>query len=62
MNAGGIINIFIEIDGYDTAKALKKADSIYDTMKEIYRRAKSDGKAPFIVADTLAEERIYGRK
>ncbi len=61
VNSGGIINIFIEYEGYNAEKALKKADSIYDTLKEIYRRAKSENVPPFLLADKLAEERIYGR-
>ncbi len=62
VNSGGIINIFVEYEGYDQKKALAKADGIYLTMKEIYSRAKSAGKAPFLVTDKLAEERLYGRK
>ncbi len=60
VNSGGIINIFIEYEGYNQEKALKKADAIYDTVKEIYRRSKAEKLPPFLVADRLAEERIYG--
>lgn len=62
VNAGGIINIFVELDGYDQTKAFRKADEIYETMKEIYKRSKASKKPPFVIADELAEERIYGRK
>jgi len=60
VNSGGIINIFIEFDGYTQEKAFKKADEIYPTMKEIYRRAKAEKVPPFVVADKLAEERLRG--
>lgn len=64
VNSGGIINIFIEYDNgtYDEAKALKKADEIYDTMKTIFQRARSEKKPPFVVADRLAEERLNVRR
>lgn len=62
VNAGGIINIFMELDGYDKERALRKADEIYSTMKEIFHRSKASKKPPFVIADELAEERIYGRK
>lgn len=60
VNAGGIINIFVELSGYDPKKAFSKADEIYGTIKEIFKRSKAGNKAPFVVADELAEERIYG--
>lgn len=60
VNSGGIINIFVEYEGYNQEKALKKADAIFDTVKEIYRRSKAEKQPPFVVADRLAEERIYG--
>ncbi len=62
VNSGGIINIFIEYEGYNADKALKKADAIYDTVKEIYRRSKTENLPPFLIADRLAEERIYENK
>jgi leucine dehydrogenase len=63
VNSGGIINIFVEYEnkGYVEAKALKKADEIYDTMREIFRRSRAQKTAPFVLADRLAEERLYGR-
>lgn len=60
VNSGGIINIFIEFENgtYDLKKALAKTDGIYDAMKEIFERSKRLGKAPYVVADELAEERM----
>ncbi|MBI4405232.1 MAG: Glu/Leu/Phe/Val dehydrogenase [Deltaproteobacteria bacterium] len=62
VNSGGIINIFIEYEGYDQSKALQKADAIYDTMKEIYGRAKKEQLLPVAIANQIAEERLAGRK
>lgn len=58
VNAGGIINIYAEMGGYTEAKAFAKADRVYDTLREVYRRAKAQRTAPFVVADQLAEERL----
>jgi len=62
VNSGGIINIFIEYEGYNQQKAFKKADEIYQTLKEIFKRAREKKTAPFIIADQLAEERLYGKR
>jgi len=60
VNSAGIINVYMEHIGYDEAKAIKMADAIYDTMKEIYERSVKENKPPFIIADTIAEERLHG--
>lgn len=64
VNSGGIINVYYEKvpGGYDHHKAIKHADGIYDTMKEIFQRAKKQGEPPFVVADQLAEERMAKAK
>lgn len=62
VNSGGIINIFVESQGYDQKKALKKTEEIYLTMKEVFERSKRTNKPTFEVADHLAEERLYGKK
>jgi len=60
VNAGGIINIFIEYENgsYDLKKALAKTDGIYTALTEIFERSKRLGKPAYIVADELAEERM----
>ena len=58
VNSGGIINIFIELGGYERSKAIAKADGIYGTMKEIFRRSRIEKAPPFVIADKLAEERL----
>lgn len=61
VNSGGIINIFVESQGYDENKALKKTDEIYRTMKEVFERSRTSNRPTFEVADELAEERLYGK-
>ncbi|MFM8315089.1 MAG: Leu/Phe/Val dehydrogenase [Deltaproteobacteria bacterium] len=62
VNSGGIINIFVESQGYEESKALKKTDEIYLTIKEVLNRSKARNQPTFKVADELAEERLYGQK
>jgi leucine dehydrogenase len=57
-NAGGVINVYGEVAGWDSARALKKADEIYDTMLGVFEIAKSDRIPSYEAADRLAERRL----
>ncbi|MFB6374398.1 MAG: Glu/Leu/Phe/Val dehydrogenase dimerization domain-containing protein [Bradymonadaceae bacterium] len=59
INAGGLINVAQEYTGYDRQEAMSKAEAIYETMAEIFERADSEATSPAVVADRIAEERIY---
>ncbi len=61
INAGGLINVAQEYVGYDREAALDKASEIYDTMLEIFERAKAENLTTDLVADRLAEERFLGK-
>ena len=58
INAGGIINISHEGLAYDREVAMAHCARIHDTLAEIFRRAKAEGRPTNAVADQLAEERI----
>ncbi len=57
-NAGGVINVFGEVAGWDAEHALKKADEIYDTILSVFEIAKCDGIPSYEAADRLAERRL----
>lgn len=57
-NAGGVINVYSELAGWDRQRSLRKADEIYQTILNIFDIAKADGVRPHEAADTLAERRI----
>jgi leucine dehydrogenase len=57
-NAGGVINVFGEVAGWDAERALKKADEIYDTVLSVFEIAKSDGIPSYEAGDRLAERRL----
>ena len=57
-NAGGVINVFGEVAGWDSDRALRKADDIYDTVLKVYEIAGTDGIPSYVAADRLAERRL----
>ena len=57
-NAGGVINVYREVAGWDAEKALKKADEIYDTMLGVFEIAKAENIPSYQAADRLAERRL----
>jgi leucine dehydrogenase len=57
-NAGGVINVYSELAGWDSARAFRKADEIYDTVLKVYKIAKDDKVPTYVAADRLAEQRI----
>lgn len=62
-NAGGVINVFGEVAGWDSGRAHKKADEIYDTILKVFEIAKKEGIRSYEAADRLAEQRLAeGRK
>lgn len=58
INAGGLINVSNELEGYSQERALQQASGIYDTILKIFAISKA-GKIPtFEASNRLAEERI----
>jgi leucine dehydrogenase len=58
INAGGLINIFHEREGYNKDKAYAHVAKIYDTIKKILQISTSDRVPTSRVANRLAEERV----
>jgi leucine dehydrogenase len=58
VNAGGVINVYSELAGWDRTRSLRKADEIYQTILGVFDIAKADGVTPHVAADRLAERRI----
>ncbi len=61
-NAGGVINVFGEVAGWDSERALRKADDIYDTVLQVFDIAKAEGIPSYEAADRLAERRLASVK
>ena len=58
VNAGGVIQVADEIEGFNFDRAKLRATRIYDTTREILRLADAEGVPPAVAADRLAERRM----
>lgn len=58
INAGGLINVANELEGYNKEKAFNQAEKIYDTLMGIFKRAKKESITTHKAAALQAEDRI----
>ncbi len=58
VNAGGLMNVFVELEGYSSELAFEKTKKVYDNVKKVFEIAKRDHIGTHTAADRLAEERI----
>jgi len=58
INAGGVINVYGEFEGYSESRSYDRVNHIYDVLLEIFNRSESDNIPTMDAADILAEERI----
>ena len=58
VNAGGLMNVSIEFEGYNRERAKRMMRTIYYNVKEIFKIAERDGISSWRAADRMAEERI----
>ena len=62
INAGGIINVYAEIEHYEKAEAMRRTENIYNTTLEIFEYAIANGITTHQAALTIAQNRIDLRK
>jgi len=58
INAGGLINVYSELHGYDREKALQRIRKIYDTTLEILVKSEQEDITTHEAALRMAEQRI----
>ncbi|WP_163513091.1 Glu/Leu/Phe/Val dehydrogenase dimerization domain-containing protein [Fodinicola acaciae] len=58
VNAGGVIQVADEIEGFSFERAKARAEKIFDTTAAILRTADTEGITPAAAADRLAERRM----
>lgn len=58
INAGGVINVYDELMGYDRERALRRAKGIYNNIKRVVEISNRDNIPTYKAADIMAEERI----
>ncbi|HUL42726.1 MAG TPA: Glu/Leu/Phe/Val dehydrogenase [Bacteroidota bacterium] len=58
INAGGLMSVASELEGYPPERAMKQAEGIYETLLKIFQIAKNEKILTFEASNHLAEERI----
>ena len=58
VNAGGVIQVADELNGFDLDRATARTSAIFDTTLAVLALADRDGVVPAVAADALAEARI----
>ena len=58
INAGGLINVYTEYNGYNYDTAIGRAETIYDTTVNILKRSAESNISTHEAANIIAEERI----
>ncbi|WP_048331202.1 Glu/Leu/Phe/Val family dehydrogenase [Bizionia psychrotolerans] len=62
INAGGIINVYAELEGYDRKEIMRKTENIYNTTLEILNNANTHNITTNHAALNIAQARIDARK
>ena len=58
INAGGLINVYNELEGYNRDRAFSQAEAIYDVLMDIFYKSDSENITTSLASDRKAEERI----
>ncbi len=58
INAGGLMNVYNELQGYNKERATRQVNTIYGIIEQIFRVADRDSIPSWQAADRMAEERI----
>ncbi len=62
INAGGIINVYAELEDYGRQEIMRKTENIYNTTLEILKHAEANDVTAQTAALNIAKERIENRK
>ena len=58
VNSGGLMNVFVELEGYSPDRAFDKTRKVYDNVTKVFEIAKRDSIGTHTAADRMAQERI----
>lgn len=62
INAGGLINVYSELHGYNREEALRKTENIYDTTLQILKMSETEGVTTHQAALNIAQKRVADHK
>ena len=58
INSGGLMNVFVELEGYSRERAFEKTTQVYDNLMQVFQISRTEKIATHRAADRLAEKRI----
>lgn len=58
INSGGLMNVFVELEGYSQERAFDKTKAVYENLINVFKIAAAENIATHRAADRLAEIRI----
>lgn len=58
INAGGLMNVFVELEGYSAERAFEKTTQVYENLLNVYNISEKENIPTQKAADALAERRI----
>ncbi|MFM7824252.1 MAG: Glu/Leu/Phe/Val dehydrogenase dimerization domain-containing protein, partial [Bacteroidota bacterium] len=58
INAGGLINVYSELTGYNRERALQQTEKIFDYALDIHGKAATENIPTYLAATRMAEKRI----
>ncbi|MFT5761358.1 MAG: leucine dehydrogenase [Polaribacter sp.] len=62
INAGGIINVYAELEGYGKDEIIRKTENIYNTTLDIFKLSEKENCTTHRAALNIAQSRIDARK
>ena len=58
VNAGGVMNVSLELDGYNRERAMRQMRTIHSNLGKVFDHAEQHGCTPQQAADRIAEQRL----
>ncbi|MFA7288068.1 MAG: Glu/Leu/Phe/Val dehydrogenase [Melioribacteraceae bacterium] len=58
INAGGLINVANELEGYRQDRAMKQAEGIYEIVQKVFKTAKERSIPTHVASNKIAEDRL----
>lgn len=58
INSGGLMNVFVELEGYSSDRAFEKTTQVYDNLRGVFKTANEENIPTDEAANRLAEKRI----
>ena len=58
INAGGLINVYVELQGYDRMRALSLTSEIYGRLRKVFEVARELGTPTSAAADRIVQQRL----